>query len=354
MTTMISYLFLQHYWWIIIAVLAGILVFLMFVQGGQSMIFSLPADEKEKTMMINALGRKWEFTFTTLVVFGGTFFASFPLFYATSFGGAYWLWTVILFIFIIQAVSFEYRKKEGNIFGQKTFEIFLLINGSLGPLLIGVAVGTFFTGANFSLDEMNKVEWHSSWRGLEALADPGNLFPGLAILFLARINALLFLMNTVENDSLRERASKRVPVNTLVFLVFFLYFVATLLNDFFQMPVVLITFLIGVAGVLYGIAITLFRKSNIGIWYTGAGTFLAVVALFLVAGFNDGGFYPSLKDPASSLTLANASSSHFTLKTMFFVSFTVPFIVAYITQAWNALTNKKITETELNEAGHKY
>jgi cytochrome d ubiquinol oxidase subunit II len=354
MTTMISYLFLQHYWWVIIAVLAGILVFLMFVQGGQSMIFSLPADEKDKTMMINALGRKWEFTFTTLVVFGGTFFASFPLFYATSFGGAYWLWTVILFIFIIQAVSYEYRKKAGNIFGQKTFEIFLLINGSLGPLLIGAAVGTFFTGASFSLDEMNKVQWHSSWRGLEALADPANLFLGLAVLFLARINAILFLMNTVESDSLLERASKRLPVNTLVFLVFFLYFVASVLNDLLQMPVVLIIFLIGVVGVLSGIAITIFRKSSMGIWYTGAGTFIAVVALFLVAGFNDAGFYPSLQDQESSLTLANASSSHFTLKTMFFVSFSVPFIIAYITHAWNALTNKKITSGELDDAGHKY
>ena len=207
MTPMISHLFLQQYWWVMIALLASILVFLMFVQGGQSMIYSLPADETEKTMIVNALGRKWEFTFTTLVTFGGAFFASFPLFYATSFGGAYWLWTVILFCFIIQAVSYEYRKKAGNVFGAKTFEMFLFINGCLGPFLIGVAVGTFFTGSQFSLDEMNQVSWHNEWRGLEALASLTNCSLGFAVLFLARVNGLLFLMNTVESESMRDRKS---------------------------------------------------------------------------------------------------------------------------------------------------
>ncbi len=375
MTQMISYTFLQHYWWILIAVLAGILVFLMFVQGGQSMLFSLPSDETEKTMIINALGRKWEFTFTTLVVFGGTFFASFPLYYATSFGGAYWLWTVILFSFIIQAVSYEYRKKAGNIFGQGTFETFLLINGSVGPFLIGVAVGTFFTGAAFSLDDMNQVTWHNDWRGLEALANVRNLALGLSVLFLSRVNGLLFIMNTVQSDSVRERSSKRTLINSLVFLVFFLFFLVSLLlsegyaagsgttvtamkykylNNFLQMPFVLILFLAGVAGVLYGIAVTIFNRSIMGIWYTGPGTFLAVFALFLIAGFNGTAFYPSTADSASSLTIDNASSSLFTLKTMMFVSFSVPFIIWYITIAWNALTNKKITEEELNTAGHKY
>jgi len=375
MTQMISYLFLQQYWWIIIAILAGILVFLMFVQGGQSMIFSFPADETEKTLIINALGRKWELTFTTLVVFGGAFFASFPLFYATSFGGAYWLWTVILFSFTIQAVSYEYRTKAGNILGQKTFETFLLINGSMGPFLIGVAVGTFFTGGNFSLDEMNQVQWHNNWRGLEAVANIRNLALGLAVLFLARINGLLFLMNVIERGSLRERASKRTLINSTVFLIFFLYFIVSLLfaeglstsdapsitnekfkylHNFLQMPVVLVLFLVGVISVLIGITITFFRKSILGIWYTGPGTFLAVLALFLVAGLNDTAFYPSVHDPAKSLTISNASSSLFTLKTMFYVSFSVPFILAYITHAWNALTNKRITEEELNSAGHKY
>lgn len=376
MTPMISHLFLQQYWWVMIALLASILVFLMFVQGGQSMIYSLPTDENEKTMIINALGRKWEFTFTTLVTFGGAFFASFPLFYATSFGGAYWLWTVILFCFIIQAVSYEYRKKAGNIFGQKTFEMFLFINGSLGPFLIGVAVGTFFTGSLFSLNDMNQVTWHNGWRGLEALAGLTNLALGFAVLFLARINGLLFLMNTIENESIRERTTKKTLLNALIFLFFFLFFLLSILlaegyaadiqtgaitmeknkylNNFLQMPLTLILFLSGVIAVLAGIYLTVFRKSIMGIWYTGPGTVLAVLGLFFVAGFNGTAFYPSLHDPQASLTIYNASSSPFTLKTMMYFSFTVPFIFAYITYAWNALTNKKITTEELNAAGHKY
>lgn len=376
MTQAISYMFLQQYWWFLIAVLGGILVFLMFVQGGQSMLFSLPANETEKTMIVNALGRKWEFTFTTLVVFGGTFFASFPLFYATSFGGAYWLWTVILFSFIIQAVSYEYRMKAGNILGKRTFEIFLFINGSAGPFLIGVAVGTLYTGANFSLDDMNRVQWNTGWHGLEALANIRNLALGLAVLFLSRINALLFLMNTVESDGLRERTRKSIIVNTLIFLVFFLFFVVSILlsdglsadpetgaitsekfwylRNFLGMPSVMIIFLIGVVGVLYGIGLAVFGKSIMGIWYTGGGTFLAVLALLLVAGLNGTAFYPSLVDPASSLTISNASSSLFTMKTMMYVSFAIPFILVYISYAWYALTNKKITGEELSEAGHKY
>jgi cytochrome d ubiquinol oxidase subunit II len=229
MTLLVTHLFLQQYWWVIISLLASLLVFLMFVQGGQSMIFSLPGNENEKTMLVNALGRKWEFTFTTLVTFGGAFFASFPLFYATSFGGAYWVCTVILFIFIIQAVSYEYRSKAGNIFGKKTVDTFLLINGSLGPFLIGTAVGTFFTGSLFSLGEMNQVTWQTPLRGLEALANARNISLGLAILFLSRVNGLLFIINTVDNDSLRYRASRRTLVNSLLFLVLFLYFLVSLL-----------------------------------------------------------------------------------------------------------------------------
>lgn len=376
MIQLLSYTFLQQYWWWIIAILAGTLVFLMFVQGGQSLIMSLSSNETEKTMVINALGRKWEFTFTTLVVFGGTFFASFPLFYATSFGGAYWLWTVILFSFIIQAVSYEYRKKAGNIFGQKTFETFLFINGSVGPFLIGVAVGTFFTGAAFRLDDMNQVFWQNEWRGLEALANPLNLILGFAVLFLARLNGILFLMNTIDNESVRRKSLRSTMINTPVFLVFFLLFVVVILtregfavnpengavvaekykylHNFLQMPFVTVLFLAGVVGVLYGLIITIFNKSIKGIWFTAPGSFLAVVALFLVAGFNNTAFYPSVYDPESSLTIDNACSSQFTLTTMFYVSFSVPFIVAYITYAWNALTNKKITEDELNAAGHKY
>jgi cytochrome d ubiquinol oxidase subunit II len=376
MTLLVTHLFLQQYWWVIISLLASILVFLMFVQGGQSMIFTLPGNESEKTMLVNSLGRKWEFTFTTLVTFGGAFFASFPLFYATSFGGAYWVWTVILFIFIIQAVSYEYRSKAGNIFGKKTFDTFLLINGSLGPFLIGTAVGTFFTGSMFSLGEMNQVNWQTPWRGLEALANVRNVSLGFAVLFLARVNGLLFLINTIDSDSLRHKSSRRTLINSLLFLVFFLYFLVSLLvsegysfdsgtglvtpekfkylHNFLEVPVSLVLLLLGVAGVLYGIGITVLKKSSKGIWYTGPGTVLAVLSIFFVAGFNNTAFYPSVYDLQSSLTINNASSSFFTLKVMMFVSFTVPFIFAYIWYAWNVLTSKKITEEEMNGEGHKY
>lgn len=376
MTLLLSNLFLQHYWWVIIALFAGTLVFLLFVQGGQSMIFSLPSGDLEKTMMINSLGRKWEFTFTTLVTFGGTFFASFPLFYATSFGGAYWVWTVILFSFIIQAVSYEYRSKAGNIFGKNTFDMFLMINGSIGPFLIGVAVGTFFTGSLFSLDEMNRVNWLSPWRGLEALADFRNLALGFAVLFIARVNGLLFMINTIDYELIRKKALSRVPVNSLIFLIFFLYFVISLLmsegyaydpdgkitalphkylNNFLEMPFIMSIFLLGVAGVLYGISVSIFRKSIDAVWFTGPGTILAVFALFIISGFNGTAFYPSKYDPGSSLTIENASSSFFTLKTMMFVSFVIPGIIAYIWYAWNALTSKKITEAEMTGSEeHKY
>jgi cytochrome d ubiquinol oxidase subunit II len=269
MTLMISHLMLQQYWWIIISLLAGILVFLMFVQGGQSLIFSLPGTDLEKSMIINALGRKWEFTFTTLVTFGGTFFASFPLFYATSFGGAYWVWTIILFSFIIQAVSYEYRSKAGNILGRNTFDAFLMVNGAVGPFLLGTAVSTFFTGAMFSLDEMKQVTWHTNWYGLEALTDFRNLSLGFATLFLVRTNGLLFLINTIDHDDIRKKSMVRVWPNSLVFLIFFLYFIITLLlsagfsyeangiimnekfkylHNFLDMPIVLLFFLAGVAG----------------------------------------------------------------------------------------------------------
>lgn len=376
MTMMISYTFLQHYWWVIISLMAGMLVFLMFVQGGQSMLFSLPANNSERSLVINSLGRKWEFTFTTLVTFGGTFFASFPLFYATSFGGAYWLWTVILFSFIIQAVSYEYRGKAGNVFGQKTFDSFLLINGSVGPFLIGVAVATFFTGSAFSLDEMNQVTWHNGWRGLEALADFRNLSLGMSVLFLSRINGLLFIVKTVDNAPLHERCLNRLWTESLIFLVMFIYFVVSILlapgysyneatglinpvgnvylKNFLAMPFIMIMFLAGVVLVVYGIGSALLRKNLSSIWFTAAGTFLAVFALFLIAGFRGTSFYPSVIDPESSLTIGNASSSPFTLKTMMFFSFAVPFIIAYISYCWNALTDKKISGEELEAAGHKY
>lgn len=376
MTAMISQLFLQHYWWIIVSILASLLVFLMFVQGGQSMIFSLPKNNSQKAMIVNTMGRKWEFTFTTLVTFGGAFFASFPLFYSTSFGGAYWVWIAILFSFTIQAIAYEFRSKPNNILGQKTFDLFLFLNGSLGPFLIGVAVATFFTGAMFKLNVMNQVHWATAWYGLEALLNPRNLALGFAVLFLARINGLLYIINTIDDEELISRSVKRLINNSITFLIFFLFFVISLLfskgfaadpmtgtisvekfkymHNFIQMPVVLILFLTGVVSVLFGIGITIFRKSMSGIRFTGAGTVLSVFSLFLIAGFNGTSFYPSLFDLQSSLTIRNASSSLFTLKTMMYVSFIIPLVLVYIRYAWNAINNNKITEEEMNSEEHKY
>lgn len=376
MTAMISQLFLQHYWWIIISVLASLLVFLMFVQGGQSVIYSLPQNEHQKTMIVNTLGRKWETTFTTLVTFGGAFFASFPLFYATSFGGAYWVWIAILFSFTIQAIAYEYRSKPNNFLGKKTFELFLFLNGSLGPFLIGVAVATFFTGAMFELNPMNQVKWSTTWYGLEALLNIRNLSLGVAVLFLTRINGLLYIMYTVDDETLHERSVKAVLLNSIPFLIAFLFFVISLmlsdgfaadsrtgiistekfkyLHNLLGMPVVLIFFLAGVLGVLFGIAITILKKSQKGIYFTGSGTILTVFALFLIAGFNDTSFYPSLHDIQSSLTIKNASSSHFTLKTMMYVSFIIPAVLLYIWYAWKLMNRVSITEEEMNSGEHKY
>jgi cytochrome d ubiquinol oxidase subunit II len=360
----------------IVSLLASLLVFLMFVQGGQSMIFSLPSSDSQKTMIVNALGRKWEFTFTTLVTFGGAFFASFPLFYATSFGGAYWLWIAILFSFIIQAIAYEYRSKPANILGQKTFDIFLFINGALGPFLIGTAVATFFTGSQFSLDQMNHVKWQTPWHGLEALLNARNISLGLAVLFLARTNGLLYLINSIDDDDLLNRAVIKLMVNSVVFLIFFLFFVITLLlsdgyavsgetgqviiekfkylHNFIQMPYALIIFLTGVCSVLYGIGITIFKGSRKGIWFTGAGTIFTVLTLLMVAGLNRTSFYPSSYDQNSSLTIQNASSSYFTLKTMIFVSFIIPVVAGYIWYAWKAINNNKITDDEMKGEEHIY
>jgi cytochrome d ubiquinol oxidase subunit II len=377
MTTLaISHLFLQNYWWIIVSLLGSLLVFLMFVQGGQSLIFTLPGNEMQKTMIVNTVGRKWDLTFTTLVTFGGAFFASFPLFYATSFGGAYWVWIAILFSFILQAVAYEFRSKPDNVFGQKTFDIFLLLNGALGPLLIGIAVATFFTGSQFSLDEMNRVKWATSWYGLEAVLDVRNLSLGLAVFFLSRINGLLYIVNTIDNEDLKQRAVKRVLPNSVLFLVPFLFFVISILlsegfaadpatgaitmekykylHNLIQMPLVLVIFLAGVICVLYGIFTALFKKSTGAVWFTSPGTVLAVFAVFMLAGFNGTSFYPSAHDLQSSLTIWNASSSQFTLKTMMYVSFLVPFVLAYIWYAWRSINIRKITSEEMNTNEHKY
>ena len=376
MTIMITYVFLQNYWWFIVSLLGSLLVFLMFVQGGQTFIFSLPKTEMQRTMIVNTLGRKWEFTFTTLVTFGGAFFASFPLFYSTSFGGAYWVWMAILFSFILQAVAYEFRSKPLNIYGKKTFDFFLLLNGSLGPFLIGVAVATFFTGSKFSLNEMNQVKWETQWHGLEALLNFKNLALGFAVLFLVRINGLLYIINSVEEENVIASAYKKLIFNTIPFLMFFLFFITTLLisigfaadivtgtismeslkyfHNLLRMPVILILFLIGVVLVLFGIGISIVKKSTKGIWYTGPGTVFTVLSLFLTAGYNGTAFYPSSFNLQNSLTIRNASSSMFTLNTMTIVSFLIPFVLAYIWYAWKSINNRKINEDEMKSEGHVY
>ncbi|TDN96265.1 cytochrome bd-I ubiquinol oxidase subunit 2 apoprotein [Sunxiuqinia elliptica] len=371
----LSHLALQQYWWVIISLLGALFVFLTFVQGGQTLIYTIGKTENERTMLVNTLGRKWEFTFTTLVTFGGAFFASFPLFYATSFGGAYWVWFAILFFFVIQAVSYEFRTKPSNFLGTRTYEVFLFLNGAFGTILIGTAVGTFFNGAMFSLNDLNNVSWETPYRGLEAVLTFHNVALGLSVFFLARILGALYFMNSVDSPAIFERSKKQVLYNTIPFLVFFLYFLLWLLlkdgyaygengvvmepykylNNLIQMPVVAIILLLGVVGVLYGIGITLLKGSGSGIWFSGAGTVLAVMALFLIAGLNGTSFYPSNFSLQDSLTIENSSSSHYTLTAMSYVSLGVPFVVGYIWWVWKAMNAKKIDEDEiLEEDSHAY
>ncbi len=369
----LSHLVLQQYWWIIISLLGAILVFLMFVQGGQTLIYTIGKTKTERTILVNALGRKWEFTFTTLVTFGGAFFASFPLFYSTSFGGAYWVWMIILFAFIIQAISYEYRSRPGNVFGARTYETFLFINGLIGTIFLGTAVATFFTGSQFSVNEMNQSQWEVPYHGLELALNPQNLSLGLAVFFLARVLGLLYFINSIEHDDIIRRARKHLLYNTIPFLVFFLTFTIWLLlsqgfavdpntsqvymepykylHNFLEMPIVLILFLAGVVLVLFGIGVAFIKNSSSGIWMTGPGTILTVLSLFLAAGLNNTAFYPSTFDLQSSLTIQNASSSEYTLTTMSYVSLLVPFIATYIWFAWRAINNKKITSEEVTSKG---
>ncbi len=373
----LSHLVLQQYWWIIVSLLGSLLVFLMFVKGGQTLFGVLGKNEAEKTLLVNSLGRKWEFTFTTLVTFGGAFFASFPLFYATSFGGAYWVWMLILFAFILQAISYEFRTKSGNFLGQKTYEAFLFINGTLAPILIGTAVGTFFTGSGFSLNEMNQVSWEGPAHGLEAALNIQNLSLGLAVFFLARILASLYFMNNIDSDAIFQRSKKQLLVNTVPFLVFFLFFLIRLmfldgfaynpdtklvvmekfkyLHNFMDMPAILVILLVGVVGVLYGIGVSLLKPAyDKGIWFAGTGTVITVMSLFLIAGFNHTAFYPSSFDLQSSLTIENASSSKFTLVAMSYVSLMVPFVLAYIWFTWRAMNRKKMSNDDLQTEDHLY
>jgi len=372
----LSYLALQQYWFILVSVLGAFLVFLFFVQGGQTFLFRIGKTESERTILVNSLGRKWEFTFTTLVTFGGAFFASFPLFYATSFGGAYWVWMLILFAFVIQAVSYEFRTKAGNILGKKTYEIFLFINGLLGTMLVGVAVATFFSGSQFSLDEMNRVSWATGAHGLEALLSPFNLSLGLMVFFLARVLGLLYFMNTIDQKTILERSKKELLYNAIPFVFFFLVFTVWLLlregfavhpgtgevymepykylHNLLAMPLVLGIFVGGVLAVLGGIILSLLKQSSHGIWLSGPGTFLVVLSLFLLAGFNHTAFYPSAYDLQSSLTIENASSSRYTLVAMSWISLFIPLVLTYIVFAWRAINKKKIDEKEMEEESHVY
>jgi cytochrome bd ubiquinol oxidase subunit II len=377
---------LQVYWWIIISILGSLLVFLMFVQGGQTLIYTIGKTEPERKMLVNSLGRKWEFTFTTLVTFGGAFFAAFPLFYSTSFGGAYWVWMAILFAFIIQAVAYEFRSKPNNFLGHRTYEWFLIINGLVGTILIGTAVATFFTGSKFSVSKVSLINiadptisrWQGPAHGLEAVLDWRNVALGLAVFFLARVLGVLYFMNTIDDENIINRSKKQLLVNAVPFLVFFLAFVAALLfmpgygtdlsgrmlyqplkynHNFVQMPVVMFIFTAGVLAVLLGIILPLltFEKNGTkGIWYAGAGTIMTVFALFLVSGLNETSYYPSTFDISSCLTIHNSSSSHYTLTVMSYVSLLVPFVIAYIWYAWKSINSKKIDSEEMESGGHSY
>jgi len=378
-----TYDFLQHYWWFIISLLGGLLVFLLFVQGANSMIFQLGKTEEERRMLINSTGRKWEFTFTTLVTFGGAFFASFPLFYSTSFGGAYWVWVLILFTFIIQAISYEFQNKAGNLFGVRTFQTGLIINGILGPLLLGGAVATFFTGSNFIVEKGNITDfmqpvishWANGSRGLDVLLNPWVVIFGISVVFLARILGTLYINNNVNDDIIRGRVRKQLLVNTVLFLLFFLPFlIVTLvgegyavneagvivepmkyLNNLLAMWPLAIILLVGVVLLLFGIVKTVLKPEYVrGIWPAGIGVVLVVLVLFLIAGWNNTAYYPSTADLQSSLTLQNSSSSEFTLKAMFYVSFLVPFVLAYIVYAWRAIDKKAIDRKEIAEDDHAY
>lgn len=380
-----DYSFLQQYWWFLVSLLGAILVFLLFVQGGQSLLFTIGKTELQQKMLLNSTGRKWEFTFTTLVTFGGAFFASFPLFYSTSFGGAYWVWMLILICFVLQAVSYEYQAKKGNLLGKKTYQYFLLANGVLAPVLLGTAVGTFFNGAEFVVnkEQLTAVgmpvisSWANPLHGLEAAFVIWNLLLGLAVFFLARVLGLLYYINNIADDDVTTRCRKRLLPETVLFLVCFLAFLVRLLvadgfavnpdsgeifmqpykylMNLVEMPVVLLVLLVGVVAVLFGIGKSYLSPTWIkGIWFAGVGTVLTVLALLLCAGWNHTAYYPSVADLQSSLTIQNSSSSPFTLQVMSIVSLLVPFVLAYIFYAWRSIDLFKITSDAMQKEGHTY
>ncbi|HED1131429.1 TPA: cytochrome d ubiquinol oxidase subunit II [Campylobacter coli] len=365
---------LQIYWWVILSLLGGLLVFMFFVQGGQTLIDELSSDELEKTMLVNSLGRKWELGFTTLVLFGGAAFAAFPLFYSTGFGGAYWAWLCILFCFILQAVAYEYRKKENNVYGSKTYEVFLKINGYLGVFLIGVAISSFFSGSHFVLNEHNFVSWQNSLRGLELLFNPFNYLLGIALVFLSRILGAAYFMNNIKDENIKAKAVRKLSINSILFLPFFLGFLAWIfikegfgvdekgivsmtenvyLYNFLDNILFAILFIVGVVFVLLGM-VQGSKGCSKTIFTLGFGSVLAVFALFLSIGLGSSAFYPSLSDLQSSLTIRNASSSYYTLSVMAYVSLLVPFVLAYIIYVWNAMDRVKITREEMKDSEHLY
>ena len=380
-----TYEFLQHYWCFVVSLLGALLVFLLFVQGANSVARSLGYTEEGRRLVYNSTGRKWEFTFTTLVTFGGAFFASFPLFYSTSFGGAYWLWMIILFTFVLQAVSYEFQNKIGNFLGPKTFQFFLTLNGIVGPLLLGGAVATFFEGSNFIIEKNNMIDveamtpiisrWANASHGLDALLNPWVLVFGFAVVFLARVLGILYVMNNVDDEDIRSRGSVRLIGAVVPFLVLFVAYLVHLLlkdgyavnadgivymepykylNNFLDMWYLTILLLIGVVLVLFGIGKTIMDKNyNAGIWPAGIGTVLTVLALLLSCAWNNTAYYPSTADLQSSLTLQNSCSSEFTLRTMFYVSLLVPFVLAYIVYCWRAIDKKKLTKEEI-QTDHAY
>ena len=367
---------LQQYWWIIISLLGGLFVFIMFVQGGQTLIDKLGENEIEKTMLINSIGRKWELGFTTLVLFGGALFAAFPLFYATSFGGAYWVWLAILFCFIIQAVSYEFRTKPNNFLGQKTYEMFLKINGNFGTFLLGVAISTFFSGSEFIVDSNNFVNWQNPLRGLEALLNPYNYLLGFALVYLAKISGALYYINNIDYEKIKDKAIQSIKINMILFLIPFLGFMTWILikdgygvdkngfvsierfkylQNFIDMPIVSAMFLIGVAMVIIAVFVTITFKKTCCIKTGGVGIVLTVMAVLLNVGLNNTSYYPSTIDLQSSLTIMNSSGSHYTLMTMSYVSLMVPFVLAYIVFAWYSMDKVKITKEEMeSEDSHHY
>ena len=376
---MITYEFLQQYWWFLISLLGGLLVFLLFVQGGNALIFLAGKTEDERQLLVNSTGRKWELTFTTLVTFGGAFFASFPLFYSTSFGGAYWVWIAILITFVFQAVSYEFQNKAGNLLGKNAFRVFLMLNGLLAPLLIGTAVGTFFTGSSFVVNKDAVADlgapvisrWMGEWGGLEAVAVPFNVGFGLLVMTLAIVLGALYAINNINHETLREqlrRCLKKAFISFLTILVLVLLLLLTMdgfavdadgvvamepykyLHNLLEMPVVLILFLVGAVLVVAGVALILFKKGfTRGIWLAGPGTVFVVMALFMIAGYNGTAYYPSTADLQSSLTIQNSSSSEFTLTAMSIVSLIIPFVVAYIAYFWYKMDRRSLTAQELKE-----